>query len=243
MGTPTSFADTAPDNVVQACASRGPKGKPAGWDVSSVAKILCAKDKAIIDQLAKSNVETADEVWFEDPFFDGKAWTTKRFDAGGSANARTKTIMVLADQSPEAAAITFYHEVWHQNQPPGMGWPEPAEDDAYYNTEQWTIDRGLPSQGTGLRMKDPTTGKIVPDKAAIRKMVQSEYPSPPPAVGGVKQPIPIGHRNGPTGPETQVKDPVTGATSWRPSKAGDTYAGPQKLKGYKKIDPASWKCP
>jgi hypothetical protein len=206
-------------------------------------KILCPKDKALVGQLAKSKVETADEVWFDDPIFDGKSWTTKRFDAGGTADPASKTIMVLGDQPPEAAAITFYHEVWHQNQPAGMGWPDPAEDDAYYNTELWTIERGLPSQGKGLRMKDPVTGKTVPDKAAIRKMVQAQYPGPPPAVAGVKQPIPIGQRDIGAGPETQVQDPVTGATSWRPSKKGDTYAGPQKLKGYKKIDPAAWSCP
>ena len=243
MGDSTSFSDAPPDEVVQACPSRAGKGAPSGWDVKCVCKILCAKDKAVVSQLSKSTVETADQVWFEDPYFDGKAWTTKRFDAGGSADPGTKSIMVLADQSCEGAAITFYHEVWHQNQPPKMGWPEPAEDDAYFNTEVWTIERGLSSQGTGLRMKDPVTGKVVPNKSAIRKMVQKEYPGPPPPVAGVKQPIPIGHRNGVAGPETQVQDPVTGSITWRPSKAGDTYAGPQKISGYKKIDPASWTCP
>jgi len=237
-----SFSDLPPGETAQPCAYRGPKGASGGWTIDGVLKILCAKDKNIVDQLARSNVETADEVWFEDPYFDGKTWTTKRFDAGGSASAATKTIMVLSDQSNEQAAITFYHEVWHQNQP-RMGWPEPAEDDAYYNTERWTIERGLPSQGTGLRTRDPVTGTVVPDKAEIRKMVQNDYPSPPPPVAGKKQPIPIGHRNGTSGPETLVEDPDTGATSWRPSKAGDTYAGPQKTKGYKKIDRSKWKCP
>jgi hypothetical protein len=243
MGGDTTFSDAPPGSAVQPCPARGPKGKPARWDVAGVRKILCKKDQAIVKQLAKSKVETADEVWFDDPYFDGKTWTTKRFDAGGSADPGTKSIMVLGDQSSEDAAITFYHEVWHQNQPAGMGWPEPAEDDAYYNTELWTIERGLPSQGKGLRMKDPVTGKIVPNKKAIRKMVQKQYPSPPPPVAGVKQPIPIGQRNTAAGPETEVQDPVTGATSWRPSKKGDTYAGPQKLKGYNKIDPADWSCP
>jgi hypothetical protein len=196
-----------------------------------------------VDQLAKSRVETADEVWFEDPYFDGTSWTTKRFDAGGSADPGTKTIMVLANQSCEQAAITFYHEVWHQNQPPGMGWPEPAEDDAYYNTELWTIQRGLPSQGAGIRTKDPKTARLSPDKSAIRTMVQREYPSPPPPKAGKKQPIPIGHRNGIAGPETEVQDPVTGSIKWIPSEKGHTYAGPQQISGYKKIESGKWKCP
>jgi len=243
MSDQATFSDAPPGSIVQPCMPRAPKAKAAHWDVSCVCKILCAKDKAVVGQLAKSTVETADEVWFDDPYFDGKAWTTKRFDAGGSADPSSKSIMVMAEQSCEGAAITFYHEVWHQDQPAGMGWPEPAEDDAYYGTERWTVERGLPSQGKGLRMEDPMTGKIVPNKKAIRKMVQSEYPSPPPPVGGLKQPIPIGHRNGAMGPETEVQDPATGTITWRPSKKGDTYAGPQKIKGYKKIDPAKWTCP
>ncbi len=237
------FSDLPPDSLTQPCVMRAPKAKAGGWDVDCVLKILCGKDSKIIDQLAKSNIETADEVWFEDPYFDGAKWTTKRFDAGGSADPSSKTIMVLADQPCEEAAVTFYHEVWHQNQPLGMGWPEPSEDDAYYNTELWTIERGLPSQGTKLRTKDSVSGKTVPDKKAIRKMVQKVYPSPPPPVKGKKQPVPIGQRNGPKGPETEVQDPDTGAKSWRPSQKGDTYAGPQKIKGYKKINPAKWKCP
>ena len=150
---------------------------------------------------------------------------------------------MLADQTCEGAAITFYHEVWHQNQPSSMGWPEPAEDDAYYNTELWTIKRGLLSQGKGLRKKDAVTGKIVPDKKAIRSMVQAQYPSPPPPVGRGEATGPNRAGSGPLGAETEIQDPVTGAVSWRPSKKGDTYAGPQKINGYKKIDPAKWTCP
>jgi len=242
MAEATFASDSAVGSISQ-CSGRAPAVKPGGWTVAGVLKILCPKDKAIVDQLAKGRVETADEVWFEDPYFDGKSWTTKRFDAGGSADAASKTIMVLGNQSSEDAAVTFYHEVWHQNQPSGMGWPEPSEDDAYYNTEKWTIERGLPTQGSRLRSKDPKTGNLTPDKKAIRDLVQKEYPSPPPPVAGKKQPIPIGHRAGAAGPETKVQDPDTGAISWRPSRKGDTYAGPQHTKGYRRIDPAEWKCP
>jgi hypothetical protein len=148
--------------------------------------------------------------------------------------------MILADTSCEGAAVTFYHEVWHQNQPTGMGWPEPAEDDAYYNTERWTIDRGLPTQGSGLRTKDKS-GKLVPDRTAIRNFVQAEYPSPPPPISGVQQSVPIS--SDPANNRTLVRDPVTGATSWRASKVGDTFAGPETRVGEKTIDSKQWKCP
>ena len=95
-----------------------------------------------------------------------------------------------------------------QNQPAAMGWPDPAEDDAYFNTEQWTIDRGLPGRPS-LRTVDGK-GKTVPDKAKIRTFVQKAYPSPPPPVKGKKQPVPIGKDDSdPKKPLTKVRDPKT----------------------------------
>ena len=249
------FSELPPNTLVQPCEERAPKGTPGGWTQECVLKILCRKDQKIVQQLAKSNVETANKVWYDDPYFHGKVWTTHYFPAGGSSYAPTKTIMVLQNQSCEQAAVTCYHEVWHQNQPK-MDWPNPSEDDAYYNAELWTIERGLPSQYPTEKYVDPRNGKvylpvrkksssgrIVPDKAAIRHNVENDYPSPPPPVAGRKQPIPIGHRIGPAGPETEVQDPYTGEVSWRPSKEGDTYAGEQQTEGFKTMDPTSWKCP
>lgn len=234
------FSDRSVDSPVMPCR-QAKKPNPKKWDEDCVLKILCKNDKKVVDQLAKTKVTKADDIYFEDPYFDGKKWTTKKFPAGGSADPVAKEITVLSATSCEDAATTFYHEIWHQNQPPGMGWPEPSEDDAYYNTEQWTIDRGLPSQGTGLRTKDPKTGKIVPDKKAIRKLVQNEYPSPPPPVKGKPQPRPIAADKKKN--LTKVRDPATGKTSWRPSKKGDTFAGPEVRDNEKTIDPKKWKCP
>jgi hypothetical protein len=141
--------------------------------------------------------------------------------------------------SCEGAAISFYHELWHQYQPAGMGWPEPSEDDAYYNDQLWSKARGLPIRPE-LWSKDPVTGKLVPDKKKIRDFVQTEYPSPPPPVAGKAQPIPIGHD--PKTNQTKVKDPSTGKTSWRPSKQGDTYGGPYiEVKG-RDIKQSDWDC-
>ena len=235
----TLFSNRAVDSPVQPCPRAKAKSL-AKWDVDCVKKILCKSDPSVVNQLAKTEVKTADQIYYDDPYFDGTKWTTKRFQAGGSADTVSKKIMVLSGTSCENAAITFYHEVWHQNQPPGMGWPEPAEDDAYFSTEKWTIEKGLPSQGSGLRTKDKF-GKPIPDKKAIRGMVQKEYPSPPPPIAGVPQPVPI--NSDAVGKRTQVRDPVTGAASWRPSRAGDTYAGPETRVGEATIDPKRWKCP
>jgi hypothetical protein len=239
----TAFSDADVGSTVECCRA-GPPGasKPRNWTVDAVRKILCKSDPQVVADLSRTKVTTADSIHYDDPYFDGKSWTTKRFEAGGSANPATKEIMVLSGTSAETAATTFYHEVWHQNQPKGMGWPEPAEDDAYLHTEQWTIDQGLPGQqGDDLRMTDPATGKQVPDPAAIRKLVQNDYPSPPAAVAGVAQPVPVS--SDPVKNLTQVRDPNTGALSWRPSVKGDTYAGPEVKDNLKTIDPTQWKCP
>jgi hypothetical protein len=232
-----------PESPVAPCRDRkGKGGAPAPWDVACVLKIMCAKDKNVIDQLGKTTVNTADDIFWDDPIFDGKKWTTKRFPGGGSADPVAKEITVLNRTSCEDAAETFYHEVWHQNQPAGMGWPDPAEDDAYFNTEQWTIDRGL-SGRPALRTVN-AAGKTVPDKGKIRAFVQNQYPSPPPPVKGKKQPVPIDKDDSdPKKPLTKVRDPTTKKESWRPSKKGDTFGGPEQRTNPKTLDPKLWKCP
>ena len=90
-------------------------------------------------------------------------------------------------------------------------------------------------------MTDPVSGKLVPDPAAIRKLAQDDYPSPPPPAAGVKQPVPVDSdvvRN-----LTQVRDPATGVRSWRPSVKGDTFAGPEVKDNLQTVDPTQWKCP
>ena len=231
------FSNKPYNSAVQRCPLTGSSSK--NWTVKDMLKIFCKQDKKIVDQLAKTTVITADSIYFEDPYFDGKKWITKKFNAGGSADPHSKTITILSGYSCESAADTFYHEIWHQNQPPGMGWPHPSEDDAYYNTELWMIKRGIPGN-PDLRAKD-AKGNIVPDKKAITKLVDNEYPAPPPPIAGVPQPRPIASKKATN--ETLVRDPVSGKTWWRSSKKGDTYAGPQKMINKSIINKSDWKCP
>jgi len=234
------FTDQPVGSVISPCRQAAGAAPAKKWDVDCILKILCKNDKKIVDQLAKTTVTTLDDYYFNDPYFDGKKWTIKQFPAAGSSNSSKKSISIRSDMTCEGAVDTFYHEIWHQNQPAGMGWPEPSEDDAYYNTEQWLIDRGLPGNDS-IRTKDPVTGKIVPDKKEIRIQVQKDYPGPPPPVKGVPQPKPIDKKTKTN--ETKVFDPVTGKTFWRPSKAGDTFDGPAVFVNKKVVDPKQWKCP
>src|SRR5262245_54271529 len=129
------FSNQPVDSSVQACPRVSGGAGSEKWSVAGVLKILCKNDKKIVEQLRKTTVKTADDIYFDDPYFDGKQWTIKKFPAAGSSDSEEKLIGILSKQSNEEAVDTIYHEIWHQNQPPGMGWPYPSEDDAFYNTE------------------------------------------------------------------------------------------------------------
>lgn len=231
------FSEDPVGSAVVGC--RQSKGKKAkGWDIPCVLKILCQKDADVIDAARTTQkLSKIGRIYFEDPYFDGVKWTTKHFEAGGTAGGGE--ILFLAGTSCAEAATTLYHEVWHTKQAPGMGWPHPAEDDAYYNTELWTIEHGLPSQGhPPLRMKNGA-GKLVPDKTAIRNNVDAAYPVQTTAAPGWEI---RNFKKAP--PQTKWVHTGTGAMEWKPSVAGDTLPGAQKTEGkLSPIDAKSMKCP
>jgi hypothetical protein len=222
---------------VQPCRqTRG--GKAKKWDMPCLLKIMCKSDKDVIDHArTKVKLYKVDRVYFDDNYFDGKKWVLKRFNAGGTSG--NGEITFLSGDSCERAATVLYHEIWHDKQPAGMGWPHPAEDDAYYNTELWTIARGLNGQARndGLRVKD-AKGVFTPDKAKIKALVDREYPvqtTAPPEW----QIVDIDKK----AKTTEWSNSVTNATAVKPSVEGDTLPGPQITKGKKLVDSKTVKCP
>jgi hypothetical protein len=229
------FRDEPIGQAVIPC--RSGKGKGADWDLPCMLKILCKKDKAVIDAARTTQqIYKIKRIYFEDPYFDGAKWTTKHFEAGGTAGGGE--IIFLEHTSCERAATVLYHEVWHTKQV-GMDWPHPAEDDAYYNTELWTIENGYPSQGNPPLRTTDGKGSVIPDKAAIARKVDDAYPvqktAPPEwAISDYKK----------APPETEWTNRITGATVWKASKLGDTMSGPQLTEGKKTLVPAaSIHCP
>lgn len=201
-----------------------------------VLKIMCAKDKDMVQQASSTQkLYKADNIFFDDAVFDGKQWTTDRFIAGGTAGGGE--IMMRSGDSCERAATVLYHETWHTKQPPGMGWPHPSEDDAYYQTELWTIANNLPSQGGSIRTVD-AKGNVVPDKAAIKKLVDREYPVQPPAPAGWRR---RDFKKVP--PQTKWVNTATRATAWKPSVTGETFPGRQQTVNKKAVDMKTLKCP
>jgi len=230
------FSDQPAGGAIARCRqSVGKKTKK--WDTPCVLKILCKTDKAVIDRAAKTQkIYKADRVYFDDPYFDGKKWILKRFPAAGSVGGGK--IMMLSKLSCENAATTLYHEVWHTKQPAGMGWPHPSEDDAYYNTELWTISKGLPSQLYPPLRKTDSKGNIIPDKAAIKKIVDRDYPTPPPVPPGWRR---LDYKKAP--PQTKWYHTGTKKVVWKKSVKGETFAGPQQTTNKKQVPAKSLKCP
>lgn len=186
-----------------------------------------------MDTLSKTKVNVADAIYFDDPYYDGKQWTTRRFDAGGVSDSSKKEIGVMTNTSCEDAATTFYHETWHQGQPNSMTFAE-REYDAYYSTEQWTIDRGLPTQSSGGKFRKKEKGKVVADMQAIEKFVHKEYPVPP-KTSGTPPPHPIDK-------DAKGNTVLSDGTTRAPTK-GDSYPGPKQVVNQRELPGSVWKCP
>jgi hypothetical protein len=206
--------------------------------------ILCPGDKAVLDKLRASGTPVIgfDQIYFDDPFFDGKKWTTKRFDAGGVSNG---AIGMLTGQGPVENAATLIHEAWHKGQPASMSWAD-KEYEAYTKEEEWRIAKGLPPHDPTFRKKD-AAGNTVVDHDAVRRMVNDAYPiTTAPVTPGKPPPPPPDEVVGKTKSGLAiVQSRKTGKTYTRAPKKGDKFSGPQISvpPGGRVADPAKLKCP
>jgi hypothetical protein len=179
-------------------------------------------DKAFLDDLIARGVTVTafDRIYFDDPYYDGTKWTTKRFEAGGTTG-RTDINMIRSSSAAENAA-TIFHEGVHTGQSSSMAWRD-KEYDAYKKEDAWRISHNMPPHDPSFRTTD-SSGKTVTSEAAVKAFVDKHYPGVSVA--------------GPGGTTEQVvgRDPVTGdskversdGTSYtRPPKAGDSYPGPE----------------
>lgn len=231
----SEFSETSPDAVVVECR-KGSLAKKQAWDVPCVLKVLCKFDGFVVKDLNKLNVNKYDRIQFMDHVYDGKQWVLDPFEAGGTAQGNNVTI--LSGESCESAATTLYHEWWHTTQPASMNHCD-KEREAYTNTEEWTIVRGLGGQGD-LRTKD-SKGNDIADKSAIEAVVKT-YPGCGQGQTST-DPYPIdfdAKRN-----QTLQYDPVSGKETWRPSRKNDRVEGKRVNTPSKPIPvpKSAWKCP
>ncbi len=250
-GTATALpaaAETAANGGRASPSSSGPSGGPPPaarpsappW-IGGVLKIMCPKDKAFLRQLKNNGVQITayDRIYFDDPYYDGHTWTTKRFEAGGTTE--NKKINMI--RSPNAAdnAATIYHEGVHTGQPRGMAWRE-KEYEAYTKEEAWAISHGLPAHDPSFRAVD-ASGRPIPNTAAIHAFVDKEYPgvTSTPSAGGPPEQIVGEDASG----QTIVERP-DGTRYTRPPKAGDSYPADDAVReppGGLPVDMSTLQCP
>jgi hypothetical protein len=140
-------------------------------------------------------------------------------------------------------AFVIYHEGWHGQQPAGMSGVVEMEKDAYVNAEQWSIDMGIPGQGTFRNRATGSTesfrttvgGETVANESAAETFVRQEY-------GGVSS-VPgerILRRVGAT--DVRVRRP-NGTEYARAAAPGESVRGAVVMTNMNPINPASWTCP
>jgi hypothetical protein len=248
------FSDTDVGVAITSCPRAGKGGPPAKkWDDDCVKKILCKDSAWVIDGINKraKKVVRASGKWPDEAWDDkSKKWVVDAQGMGGEWDPNTQTLTVQDDASCEEAAVAIYHEATHAGQPATMSSRE-MEYDAYEKTELWAIKRGLPAQHPSYRTKDKR-GNVVPNKAAIKKNVDAQYPGQPEGppvdttVGGKPvtvqyQPIDYDPRTN----ETILAVPGTALpVKRRPPQAGDrvardlVYTVPPTP-----VNTKAWKCP
>lgn len=250
----SDFSDDAVGAQTISCP-RGPKGKkaPKKWDDDCVKAILCKDSAWVIDGInkrAKSVVRASghwpDEAW--DP--KAKKWVVEPMGMGGQWDPGSKTLTVQDDASCEAAAVAIYHEATHAGQPASMSGRE-MEYDAYEKTELWAIQRGLPAQHSSYRTKDKG-GKVVPNKTAIKKQVDADYPGNPegPAIATVISGKAVTVQYQPVDYDPKTNETILATDDpklplkRRPPQAGDRVARDLVYDvAPTKVDTKAWKCP
>ena len=198
-----------------------PPPSPDAW-LQDIKKIMSRpEDKAFLnDLIARGVTITAfDRIYFEDPYYDGTKWTTKHFEAGGTTGG-TSINMIRSASAAENAA-TIFHEGVHTGQPSSMAWRD-KEYDAYVKEDAWRISHGIPPHDPSFRTTD-SSGKVTTDVAAVRAMVDREYPgvTTTSSTGAIEQVI------GKTSSGDARVQRADGSTYTRPPKAGDSFPGPE----------------
>jgi hypothetical protein len=209
-----------------------PLNRTNPWNMACILEILCPWNRNLVENVLPGfNIITFDSRDFPTETWDGATWVPGTFHSGGFRGGTNMGF--LNTTTCEEFAFTVYHEGWHGQQPSSLTGVVDTEKDAYINTEQWSIDMGIPGQG-GLRTTSGTGEEIV-DEAASETLVRNDY-------GGVSS-IPgerILHRVGPR--NVRVRR-ANGTEYERPAAVGESVRGAVVMTNQLPIAPASWVCP
>jgi uncharacterized Zn-binding protein involved in type VI secretion len=210
-----------------------------GWTIEAVRDILCAHDPGFVQQLQRSGfpVQTMGPgAGYTEAYWDGTSWKERNvFVQGFGGDA----IQVGIAQSDESAVNSLYHEHYHVSH--DHDFSPRNEYETEVATEQWAIDHGLPEGRPGFRKYDPSTGKWVVDRDAVKTWVENNIgpiDPPPGAPPGTEAPWPIGH-------DHATGETILNTETRRPPQEGDFHEVPGSTRTATTLDvPVEWfKCP
>jgi hypothetical protein len=219
-----------------------PANVGAAWTMPCVLDLLCPWNEHLVENVLPTfNIITFDSRTFPIETWDGSTWVSSTFSSGGFRGG--SNMGFLNAVSCQEMAFVIYHEGWHGQQPAGMTGVVESEKDAYVNAEQWSIDMGVPGQGTftndatGSTESFRTTsgGETVVNEPAAETFVRQEY-------GGVSS-VPgerILRRVGAT--NVRVRRP-NGTEYTRAAAVGESVRGSVTMTNMNPINRASWTCP
>lgn len=219
-----------------------PASRTAPWTMPCVLQILCPWNRNLVEHVLPTfNIITFDSRTFPIETWNGSTWVTSTFPSGGFRGGTNMGF--LNTTTCQGMAFTIYHEGWHGQQPSSLTGVVESEKDAYINAEQWSIDIGLPGQGsftnrvTGATENFRATrrGETAVNEPTAELFVRQEY-------GGVSA-TPgerILSRVGAT--DVLVRRP-DGSQYTRPAAVGESVRGPVSMTNQRRIDPVNWVCP
>jgi hypothetical protein len=219
-----------------------PANVGAPWTMPCVLKLLCPWNEHLVENvLPRFNIITFDTRTFPVETWNGSNWIPSTFTSGGFRGGNNMGFQNTV--SCQEMAFVIYHEGWHGQQPAGMSGVVEMEKDAYVNAEQWSIDMGIPGQGTFRNRATGSTesfrttvgGETVANESAAETFVRQEY-------GGVSS-VPgerILRRVGAT--DVRVRRP-NGTEYTRAAAPGESVRGAVVMTNMNPINPASWICP
>jgi len=198
------------------------------WDMDCIRCIFCPDDAQVLADAKTVEIVGFDSIIFHDFRFEDGVWVYEDWDAGGyQAEGQ---IALLNNENCDSAANTLYHEVRHLNQPASMSLYD-KEYDAFYSTEEWTIQKGLQDLHQ-LRMQDAHGNEVV-DPAAVDHLVLTAYfgtgASPTEKIVGFDIDPPM----------TIWENILTGEQEARPSQEGEYMQGTESTVEGKRVIPRS----
>lgn len=230
------------DNEFPAFALPADRSDP--WTMNCILEILCPWNRNLVENILPSfTVKTFDSREFPVETWNGSSWDTSTFTSGGFRSGSTNTIGLLNSTTCEEMAFTIYHEGWHAQKPSSLAGVVEIELDAYVNAEQWSIDVGIPGQGTftneatGTSENFRTTqgGETVVNEPAAETFVRQEYGGVSSNPGEI-----ILSRVGASDVRVRRAD----ASEYvRPAQVGESVKGAAVMTNLRTIDPANWNCP